>query len=159
MHPHRVKLMRETFRRLKVSCATAELHDARFGDRRSFRFALVDAPCSGLGVAWDSPDIKVSRRPEDVTGLAETQLKILRTVSELVEVGGRLLYSTCTISRAENEDVAAQFLRRERGFRPCNLSEYLPDALKTSTDGHTLQLLPTVHGTEGFFLALFQRVK
>ena len=159
VHRHRVRLMRETFRRLKVDCATAELHDARFGDRRTFRFAIVDAPCSGLGVAWDSPDIKVSRRAEDLGALTATQLKILRTVSEVVEVGGRLLYSTCTISRAENEEIAAQFLRRERGWRACELKEYLPEALRDSTDGNTLQLLPTVHGTEGFFLALFQRVK
>ena len=158
VHRHRVGLMRETFRRLKVN-ATAELHDARFGDRRSFRFAIVDAPCSGLGVAWGSPDIKVSRRAEDIAGLTQTQIKILRNVSELVEVGGRLLYSTCTINRAENEDIAAEFLRRERSFRPCSLSEFLPPSLRGSEASHMLQLLPTVHGAEGFFLSLFQRIK
>ena len=159
VHKHRVNLMNETFRRLKVDCVETELHDARFGDKRMFDFAIVDAPCSGLGVAWGSPDIKVSRRQEDIASLSQMQLKILRNVSELVVVGGRLVYSTCTISRAENEDIVNEFMRKERGYKPCALADFLPEGMKNRANGCMLQLLPTVDGTEGFFMALMQRVK
>ena len=60
--PHKIEMMSETFQRLHVSCAAPELHDARFADARRFDLALVDAPCSGLGVAWGNPDIKVIQK-------------------------------------------------------------------------------------------------
>lgn len=160
VHPHRVSLMKETFARLHVASATAELHDARFADPRRFDLAIVDAPCSGLGVAWSSPDIKVSRRLEDVAALAVVQKKILNNAAECVRVGGKLLYSTCTISRAENENMIAGFLRLERAYRPADLSQYLPDSLKGRVENSCmLQLLPSTDGAEGFFMALLQRVK
>jgi 16S rRNA (cytosine967-C5)-methyltransferase len=160
VHPHRVEKMKETFERLHVSVAAGEIHDARFADQRRFDFALVDAPCSGLGVAWGSPDIKVSRRPEDIPPLTVTQKKILSNAAKSVNIGGKLLYSTCTICRAENESIISGFLKLEREFKPANLAEYLPDSLKGRVEnGCMLQLLPPLDGCEGFFLALMQRVK
>ena len=158
VHLHRVNLMKQTFQRLQVP-AQAELHDARFADQRRFDFVLVDAPCSGLGVAWSSPDIKVSRRPEDIRSLAATQKKILRNTAECVKVGGHLLYSTCTICQAENEKILRDFLRLERAFRPADLAAHLPEGLRPRVKDGMLQLLPPVDGVEGFFLGLLTRVK
>lgn len=158
--PHKIELMKETFARLHVTSAVPELHDARFADARRFDFALVDAPCSGFGVAWGNPDIKVSRRPEDIAPLTVTQKKILNNASQCVRVGGKLIYSTCTINRAENENIVSNFLRLERSFRPGNLAELLPESLRGRVEnGCMLQLLPPLDGCEGFFLALLQRVK
>lgn len=158
VHLHRVGLMKATFQRLKVK-ALAELHDARFSDSRRFDFVLVDAPCSGLGVAWSSPDIKISRRPEDIPSLTATQKKIVRNTAGCVKVGGHLLYSTCTISHAENEDILRDFLRTARAFRPADLGQYLPEHLRPRVKDGMLQLLPPVDGVEGFFLGLLTRVK
>jgi 16S rRNA (cytosine967-C5)-methyltransferase len=158
--PHKIEMMKETFERLHVKCAAPELHDARFADPRRFDLVLVDAPCSGLGVAWGNPDIKVSRRPEDIAPLTVAQKKILRNTAQCVRVGGKLVYSTCTINRAENENIVEGFLRLDRAFRPGNLAELLPESLRGRVEnGCMLQLLPPLDGCEGFFLALLQRVK
>jgi 16S rRNA (cytosine967-C5)-methyltransferase len=160
VHPHRIGLMKETFARLHVTTADAELHDARFADPRRFDLAMVDAPCSGLGVAWGSPDIKVSRRQEDIAPMTVIQKKILNNAGDCVRVGGKLLYSTCTINKAENENVIAGFLKLERAFRPADLAQYLPESLKGRVEnGCMLQLLPPLDGAEGFFMAMLQRVK
>lgn len=160
VHPHRVTLMKETFARLKVKAVAAEPHDARFSDPRQFDLVLVDAPCSGLGVAWSSPDIKVTRRPENITTLSVTQKKILHNVADSVRVGGKLLYSTCTITRAENQAMIEGFLKLARSFRPADLGQYLPESLQGRVEnGCMVQLLPPVDGAEGFFIALLQRVK
>lgn len=169
VHPHRVEMMKETFARLHVSSAAPELHDARFSDPRQFDLALVDAPCSGLGVAWGNPDIKVSRRPEDIPPMTVAQRKILHNAAKCVRVGGRLLYSTCTINRAENENIVNGFLKLNRDFRAANLAELLPESLRDRAEkadftgagdaACMVQLLPPLDGCEGFFLALLQRVK
>jgi 16S rRNA (cytosine967-C5)-methyltransferase len=157
---HKIDMMKETFERLHVGCAAPELHDARFSDARQFDLVLVDAPCSGLGVAWGNPDIKVSRRAEDIAPLTVTQKKILNNAADCVRVGGKLIYSTCTISRAENEAVVDGFLKLARSFRPGKLSDLLPESLQGRVEnGCMLQLLPPLDGCEGFFMALLQRVK
>jgi 16S rRNA (cytosine967-C5)-methyltransferase len=158
--PQKIDQMKETFTRLHVACAAPELHDARFADPRRFDLALVDAPCTALGVAWGNPDIKISRRQEDIPPRTVVQKKILHNAAECVRVGGKLLYSTCTICRAENEGVIEGFLRLERAFRPANLAELLPESLRGRVEnGCMLQLLPPLDGSEGFFMALLQRVK
>jgi 16S rRNA (cytosine967-C5)-methyltransferase len=160
VHPHRVKLMKETFARLHVTTVAPEPHDARFADPRRFSLALVDAPCSGFGVAWGSPDIKVSRRPEDIAPMTVTQKKILSNAAQCVRVGGKLLYSTCTINKAENENIVSNFLRLERAFKPADLASLLPGPLRGRVEnGCMMQLLPPLDGCEGFFMALLQRVK
>lgn len=160
VHPHRVTLMKETFQRLHVKSAAAEPHDARFADPRRFDLVLVDAPCSGLGVAWNSPDIKVSRKPENITTLTVTQKKIINNAAECVRVGGKLLYSTCTITRAENQAVVEGFLRLARSFRQADIRPYLTESLRDRVENNCMvQLLPPADGAEGFFLALLQRVK
>ena len=77
-----------------------------------------------------------------------------------VAPGGVLVYSTCTVGRAENADQAEAFLESHPDFRPSPLAQYMPsDAAKALCDGdsHILQLLPGVSGTDGFFIARFVR--
>src|SRR5262249_30801236 len=76
----------------------------------SFDCVLVDAPCSGLGTLRQHPEVRWRRTPADVAALAGLQRKLLRSVAPSVRSGGVLVYSTCTLSIAENEEVITTFL-------------------------------------------------
>ena len=130
---------------------------------------LCDLPCSGLGVIGRKRDIKYHVTAKQLEELAELQKKILRNAVLYLKEGGTLIYSTCTINRGENEEIAA-FIERELGLKPDPLAPHLPDGLTgikgipgTGGEAETgseaaancLQLLPHVHGTDGFFLARF----
>jgi 16S rRNA (cytosine967-C5)-methyltransferase len=82
-------------------------------DGRAFDRILLDVPCSGTGVIRRHPDIKLLRRPDDIARFAGTQLALLRSIYPLLVPGGRLLYSSCSMLRAENAAVVAEFLAAE----------------------------------------------
>ena len=67
------------------------------------------------------------------------------------------MYSTCTVSKKENEDVAKAFLRTHAGFEPCDISAFLPESMRDRASGGMIQLLPNRDNTEGFFIAKFIR--
>ena len=109
---------------------------------------LVDAPCSGLGLLAGKPDLRYRAAEDDVASLAAVQAAILDACARYVRPGGVLVYATCTVSRRENGEQTAAFLARH--------ADFTPDALPFA-QGHALQLLPHVHGTEGFFMARMRR--
>ena len=90
----------------------------------------------------------------EVDQLTALQYSILKTSAKYPRLGGRLLYSTCTLDPRENEEQLARFLSEHEDFAPCDftLGEY------SSKDG-ALTLLPHIHGTDGFFISLIKRVK
>lgn len=114
---------------------------------------LCDLPCSGLGVIGRKRDIKYHVSPAQLEELAKLQKDILRSAVGYLKEGGVLIYSTCTINRGENEEIAA-FIEKELGFTADPLAPHLPAGI-LGIDGHMLQLLPHIHGTDGFFLARF----
>ena len=114
---------------------------------------LCDLPCSGLGVIGRKRDIKYHVTPEQLAELAQLQKDILRSAVPYLKEGGVLIYSTCTINAGENEEVA-EFIEKEMGMCPDPLTPYLPEGIP-GIRGNQLQLLPHVHGTDGFFLARF----
>ncbi len=118
---------------------------------------LCDLPCSGLGVIGRKRDIKYHVTPEQLTELAQLQKSILRSAAVYLKEGGVLIYSTCTINKGENGEIA-EFIEKEMGLRPDPLAPYLPDTVP-GIRGNQLQLLPHVHGTDGFFLARFVKIK
>ena len=118
---------------------------------------LCDLPCSGLGVIGRKRDIKYHVTPEQLTELAQLQKSILRSAAVYLKEGGVLIYSTCTINKGENGEIA-EFVEKEMGLRPDPLAPYLPDTVP-GIRGNQLQLLPHVHGTDGFFLARFVKIK
>ncbi|MBE6689229.1 MAG: 16S rRNA (cytosine(967)-C(5))-methyltransferase RsmB [Ruminococcaceae bacterium] len=77
---------------------------------------VCDVPCSGLGVVHKKPDIR-HKSPEDIARLPQTQKKILAASAQYLKVGGRLLYSTCTLNKAENEDITDEFLSESPSFK------------------------------------------
>ncbi len=128
--------------------------DARIADLLGASdVVLVDAPCSGLGALRRNPDARWRLTPEEVDSFPPRQVEILERYSRLVKPGGRLVYATCSINRAENEDVRAAFLGSHPEFAPAAV---FAGALAETIPGAEVQLLPHRHGTDGFYLAAFQ---
>jgi len=123
----------------------------------TFDRILVDAPCSATGVIRRHPDIKFLRRREDIPVFATRQGRILDALWPLLKPGGRLLYATCSVLRAENHEVATAFLRRHPDateIRSPNV--VVPEAVE-AVSGPGYQLLPGQANTDGFYYALMER--
>lgn len=121
-----------------------------------FDAVLVDAPCSGLGTLSEHPEIRWRRAPEDVADLAARQRAILDTAAARVGDGGRLVYSTCTMLREENDDVVDAFLERHPEFRPDD-RPLRPELADLVDDTGRMRTFPHRHGMQGFFAAALRR--
>ena len=123
---------------------------------------LVDAPCSGLGTLRRNPDLKWRQTPESVAEMVVRQAAILASAARLLKPGGRLVYATCSLLRAENEEIAAAFgADQARQFQPLDAAELLGrahvDAASDLVRDGMLRLWPHRHGTDGFFAAAWER--
>ena len=116
-----------------------------------FDAVLVDPPCSGLGTLASRPDARWRRGPADLEEMAEGARLILRRGLEALRPGGRIVYSTCTVSRRENEGVVAS-----ADARWDDLGVELP-RLRSTTDPRCLQTRVDRDGTDGFFFARARR--
>ena len=119
---------------------------------------LVDAPCSGFGTLRRNPDLKWRHAQGAIDELAQKQSRILESAATLVKPGGRLVYATCSILRAENEAVAQEFLAKHPQFSALSCTELLAAQRIPLDAGAQLRLWPHLHGTDGFFAAAFERV-
>ena len=117
-----------------------------------FDLVIADVPCSGLGVIRKKPDIRY-KEPENLSGLPQIQLAILKNVSAYVRPGGTLLYSTCTVLPEENRGVCSEFLAQTPEFAPEEFT--LPDGSESRSG--MLQLWPHRNGTDGFFIAKMRK--
>ncbi len=122
-----------------------------------FDRVLVDAPCSGLGTLRRNPDLKWRQTEQDVLELNQKQTAILTRAAKLTKVGGRLIYATCSLLRDENEAIAEAFLSAHPDFRLIPASEILTQQGISLDTGIYLKLLPHLHGTDGFFAAVFEK--
>lgn len=160
VHPHRVELIRAAAWRLGLENVRPAERDARrpAADMKlSMDAVLADAPCSGLGVIAEKPDIKYRQTEERLMALPQAQREILDAVSGAVKVGGLLVYATCTVLPAENADQAAAFLERHPEFEPDPDDGWLPEALRPLYRGGMVQILPHRDGLDGFFIARLRR--
>ncbi|MBK9152979.1 MAG: 16S rRNA (cytosine(967)-C(5))-methyltransferase RsmB [Chloracidobacterium sp.] len=114
---------------------------------------LVDAPCSGTGTIRHNPEIRYRLTPSDLPELALKQRSILANASKLVKSGGRLIYSTCSLEKEENEHVVRWFLSESEDFRLD--ATPLPERFVASDK--CVRLVPHKHGTDGFFIACLVR--
>ena len=153
----RVRRIADNLKRLRrqAQLVTADLRDdLGWWSGEGFDCILVDAPCSATGVIRRHPDIKLLRRPEDVSALAGTQRRILEQCVTLLKPGGRLLYSTCSVLPAENERIVEAVLAANPGIQPLPLPAGVllpPDVLPRSIG---VQLLPgNAAQTDGFYYA------
>lgn len=160
LHDHRCELLRAAAKRLKLDNLRVVSRDATIPKpelAESFDAVLVDAPCSGLGVMIDKPDIKYRISDADIQSLSLLQGKILDACSAYVKVGGRLVYSTCTILKEENQDRVKDFLVAHPEFEMDPDDSWLPGPLKPHWQRGWIQVQAHRDGIEGFFIARFRR--
>ena len=168
LHQHRARLLRNLVSaglsgRIKTLVADAtDLPLSQPFDR-----VLADVPCSGTGTLGRNPEIKWRLKPEDLADLHTRQLAILQSALERVAPGGRLVYSTCSLEREENEEVVHQALSGKNAFRIVDCDAEL-ERLKTGgeltwtnpaslTRGRYLRTIPGIHPCDGFFAAILER--
>lgn len=118
---------------------------------------LVDAPCSGLGTLRRNPDLKWRQNPEAIKELNQKQMSILEAAAKLVKPGGRLVYATCSLIKAENSQIVAQFLQMHPEFVRVSVGEILQAAQIPLEMGEDLELWPHLHQTDGFYAAVLEK--
>ncbi len=162
---HKLKLIEENCRRLGVEIVKLVKMDGRiFSTDNKFDYILLDAPCSGLGLLANKPEIKWNKSIVNIKELSSIQLEMLNNAFSLLKVGGFLLYSTCTLSYQENQAVVEEFLKiQENRVRLMDINKELEklaagDKFQASPEGW-LELFPPESGTEGFFIAKFQKLE
>ncbi|MBM7692319.1 16S rRNA (cytosine967-C5)-methyltransferase [Peribacillus deserti] len=162
LHEHKVKLIKDQAERLGLDNIKTRVYNSKkvqeiFG-LGQFNRILIDAPCSGLGVMRRKPDIKYTKSQKDINSLSEIQLELLDAAAPLVTRGGTLVYSTCTVDKEENENVALRFLEKHTEFEEdYSLKDRLPEPVKPLVNGNMLQVFPQDFGSDGFFIACFKR--
>ncbi len=142
LYPHRVSLIQEGAKRLGTDIIETKVCDATVFDGAlgEFDAVLCDVPCSGFGVIRRKPDIKY-KQAEDFCELEAIQKNILNNAAKYLKKGGRILYSTCTLRKKENENAVLNFLKENEEFSlVCE---------KT--------LMPHIDKTDGFYYALIQK--
>ncbi len=136
-----------------------------------FQRVLADVPCSGTGTLARHPEIKWRLTPEDLYDLQQRQFAILGSAMAQVEEGGRLIYSTCSLEREENEDVVELLaLSEDAPFRVVDCRDELNrlrdrerinlawQDLSSVTAGPYLRTIPGVHPCDGFFAAILEKI-
>ncbi|WP_410983882.1 16S rRNA (cytosine(967)-C(5))-methyltransferase RsmB [Bacillus cereus] len=162
LHPHKVRLIQQQAKRLGLENVETKALDARKVQEHfaseSFDKILVDAPCSGFGVIRRKPDIKLGKEKGDSERLSTIQLSILEKVAPLLKAGGRLVYSTCTIEKIENEQVIEQFLQEHPEFEwDTTMKERMPEKLRPYINKGQVQILPHYFATDGFYIACLRK--
>ncbi len=155
IHSHRLALIKEGANRLGINIIDVLRSDACVYDENMplADRVLCDVPCSGLGIVRRKPEIRFKDSAE-IDKLPSVQYTILSNASRYVKPGGRLVYSTCALNPRENEEVCRQFLAENSDFESVDISYISPDAY---TQSATLTLMPHKTGTDGFFIAAFER--
>jgi len=165
LHPHRAEGLRKRIAAKNLQVVTADVRELPVRER--FDRVLVDVPCSGTGTLARNPEIKWRLKPADLTDLRARQLSILESAMKQVAPGGKLVYSTCSLEKEENESVVDQALRTHESFR---LRDHRVELERLRTDGQLvakhldsflhgpyLRTIPGLHPCDGFFVAIFER--
>jgi len=126
--------------------------------KRTVDKILVDAPCSGLGTLARRADERWHKSYEQIQKLSKLQFEILDSLTTLVKKKGSLIYSVCTYTKEETEDVCKKFLEAHPEFKVENIKPYLPTGIKANSD-YGIQLLPHHYQSDGMFIARFIKEK
>ena len=157
LYEHRARTIEEFAKQQNAHNVRVMIHDATRElpfPPASFDRVLVDAPCSGTGTLRHNPEIRWRLNQSDIAQLAQKQKQILEHAAAVVRVGGRLLYSTCSIETDENEAVISDFLEENRVFARAQLDH----AGGLMTEDGAARTWPHRDDVEGFFVAALRRV-
>ena len=165
LHPHRARLLRRLVRAGHVHVIAADASNLPV--KAHFDRVLADVPCSGTGTIARNPEIKWRLCPDDLADLHARQVAILSSALSHVAPGGRMLYSTCSLEREENEEVMIEVMNELPGYRFLDCAVELhnlrdsgrlawPD-IASLTSGPFLRTIPGVHPCDGFFAALVEK--
>ena len=161
-------LIEENINRLDIKKVITMVNDATVFNKKfaeDFDMVICDLPCSGLGVIGRKRDIKYNITENKIKELAKLQRDILENAKKYVKKGGYLIFSTCTMSKLENEE-NFKFISELSGFSPVDFSDKIKDSLVKYKVGSRLlaeakkgyiRLLPGELGTDGFFISEFMR--
>jgi 16S rRNA (cytosine967-C5)-methyltransferase len=165
LYPHRARLLRHLVSRSNVHVAVADARQLPF--TRGFDRILADVPCSGTGTLARNPEIKWRLRLDDLLDLQGRQIAILKSALGQLLAGGRLIYSTCSLEREENEVVVETALEASEGFalidcrgeleRLQQTNELCWKDLDSLLTGPYLRTIPGLHPCDGFFAAIVER--
>jgi 16S rRNA (cytosine967-C5)-methyltransferase len=165
LHPHRARLLRKLVPAKNVEVINSDV--AEFASTARFDRVLADVPCSGTGTLAHNPEIKWRLKPEDIANLQARQVAILRAAMQLVAPEGRLLYSTCSLEREENEKVVEKALAAETSFRSLDCRAELErlrsegelawNDIGSLLNGRFVRTIPGVHLCDGFFVTILQK--
>ena len=162
LHEKRAQLLEGVRRRLGLDNLRISVRDAldfRPDLEGALDGVLLDAPCAGLGVLSQKPDIKLRLKEEDIPAIVDTQGRLIDTVCRYVRPGGALVYSTCSLLPEENADRVRTFLQAHPNFTLEPLPTSFPEELRARQTPCGLQLLGCRDGVEGFFIARMRRVR
>ncbi len=162
IYDHKLKFVEENAERLGITIIKTENFNGKDLDEKLLNKAdkvLVDAPCSGLGVIRRKPEIKYQKQPDDIRSITTLQYDILKNASRYIKLGGKLVYSTCTIDPRENENVIQKFLNYNPGYVLVDIGERYKNFVPGKHFKNTIQLYPNVHNVDGFFISKIKRVK
>ncbi len=165
LHPHRARLLRRMAPQENVQVITADATSLPY--EAEFDRVLADVPCSGTGTLARNPEIKWRLRPEDIKDLHARQIAILRAAMGYLAPGGRMVYSTCSLEREENESVVEAAMQASKKIRVIPMEEELA-RLQSSGEliwknlddlvrGNFLRTIPGLHPCDGFFAAILAR--
>jgi 16S rRNA (cytosine967-C5)-methyltransferase len=172
-HPHRARLLRKLTLASNSEALEESQIDVVAADARSLPFSakfdrvLADVPCSGTGTLARNPEIKWRLEHDDLIELQTRQTAILRSAMKQVCAAGRVVYSTCSLEREENEDVVEKALAEEPSFRvmDCGIElqrlqregALIPSKSFSLACGSYLRTLPGIHPCDGFFAAILEK--
>ena len=154
LHESKLGLIEKGAERLGISIVSPKTHDGRLPIEEYMGkadYVICDVPCSGMGVLRKKPEIRY-KSIEDIGAIPPLQSEILESAFRYLKAGGRLLYATCTVLSQENEKVVEECLSRHKSAAPAPFT-----VGDLSAPSGMLTLLPHIHSTDGFFIALIQK--
>jgi 16S rRNA (cytosine967-C5)-methyltransferase len=165
LHPHRARLLRRLVPAKNVRVVAANACELPVSAR--FDRVLADVPCSGTGTLARNPEIKWRLKPEDLADFQIRQLAILQAAMKHVALGGRVVYSTCSLEPEENSQVVERAIASDPSFRAVDCRTELQrlrsegdlawSDLDSLISGQYLRTVPGVHPCDGFFAAILEK--
>lgn len=155
LYSKRVGLIDKNAKRLGLSKVDSVVFNAENEYGKIFDLVLCDVPCSGIGVIRRKPEIKY-RKKASINDLTKVQRKIIQSASTSVKSGGYLIYSTCTLRKAENGDVVSDFLKNNANFEICPIPEFVNEYFPDSK--YSLTMINGTLDCDGFFVGVLRRI-